>query len=65
MSPLQKDYSPASMFQGQDVFWELEERASESTILISILLKYVTWTWQKEENLPLKQLVSCFLRLKR
>lgn len=65
VSPLQMDYSPASMFQGQDVFWELEERASESTTLISILLKYVTWTWQKEENLPLKQLVSCFLRLKR
>lgn len=65
VSPLQMDYSPASMFQGQDVFWELEERALESTTLISILLKYVAWTWQKEENLPLKQLVSCFLRLKR
>ena len=65
VSPLQMGYSPASMFQGQDVFWELKKKGLESTTLIFILLKYVTWTWQKEEKLPLKQLVPCFLRLKR
>ena len=65
VSPLQIGYSPASMFQGQDVFWKLEETDLESTTLIFILFKYVTWTRQKEEKLPFKQLVSCFLRLKR
>ena len=42
VSPFQMGYSPASMFQGQDVFWELEKRGLESTTLIFILLKYVT-----------------------
>lgn len=69
VSPLQVGYSPASMFQGQDAIflWEQGKRGSESITLylLNILLKYVTWKWQKEEKSPLKHLVSCFLRLKR